>query len=234
MKIHFGLLIVILFFGCKANYKFLGKYGGKGGNAFQFKKDSTFIFQYRVPYFEYSSGKWTKGEKNDIILNSRYKTIIPLTVSESPIGNLDRSNILSIDLEIVDGMGLADYECDVFLNDSLYISRRCDSISFLKVDRKIETISLEFRRVPRIRIETYSSSPIKTEIFKLKNSQSNKVKVKISLNENLFFYKAFNGEVVKLGNNHIKIYDRYLKRWIKITKLRQAENIFSKFRGDWE
>ena len=231
--LEFNLLFGIIFLcgGCSINV--VGKYSSiRCLSSFQFKGDSTFMYKYRSYHlYQYSRGKWEWINRNMITLTSDIKDItIPLSVKE--IGHIDgtTSNIISIDLDIKNSQSLADYMCEVYINDVLYCIRRCDSIASIPVTVPIRNCYFNFTKDPQIALATAVSPPLLTNKYRSNSSiMGNKLIIAISFDDSYFFYKAFNDDTIRVKKQGIRIFNPDLKKWKKISKVSDESNIFSRF-----
>lgn len=229
----FNLLFGIIFLcsGCSINV--VGKYSSnKSSSSFQFKRDSTFMYEYRAYHlYQYSVGKWERIKRNMITLTSDIKDItIPLSIKE--IDHIDdtSNNIISIDLDIKNSRSLADYMCEVYVNDELYCIRRCDSITSIPVTVPIKTCYFHFTKEPEIALTTAVAPPLFTNKYRSNDSiTGNKLTIAIDFNNSYFFYKAFNEDTIRVKKHGIRIFNPNLKKWEKISKVSDESNIFSRF-----
>jgi len=232
MKIYVILGIVLICIGCSINTDMIGKYSkSRNANSFQFKQDSTFIYQYRAYHlFQYSQGKWKRVNENMITLTSDIKsTAIPLSIKQVDVDNKENINIISIDLNIENSDCLSEYECGVYINEELYCIKRCDSVSFIPVNIPIKSIYFHFTKEPQISLTTAIAPPLFTSKYSPEATRGNKIKIEVDFKEAFFYYKSFNGDTIKVKANSIKMFNVYSRRWEKILKVSDEANIFSRF-----
>ena len=153
--------------------------------------------------------------------------VVPITVKN--IGNQGSVNMLSLDLKIDPNKSLSDYKCGVYVNDSLYLVKRCDSISSLAINVPINNIYFHFTKEPALTTTTAIAPPVFTDKYVTKTSRGNKLEIEVNFNDSYFYYKSFNGDTVKIKGRNIEIYDAYRKKWEKVLKVSETTNIFSHF-----
>lgn len=229
MKIIAIVLIILSLYCCTTNVKIVGKYASKETpNCFQFKDDSTFIYVFRKFHlYEYSTGSWRKIKNNRIEINSTIKnTILPLKTLEHGIGNLQKSE-LSIVLRQPTGIQLKDYKCEIYINDNFYDVKRCDSLSFVQINTRINSIYLKFFKDPVVVTTDIIYLPIITEKYEVKSNSVVNLVIEVSIDNSLFSYKTFNNELIKVKKGSIKYY--YNRKWQQITKVSNDSKIFIGF-----
>jgi hypothetical protein len=154
-------------------------------------------------------------------LNSGIKsTVIPLSVQES--GKIERglksTNFLSINVNIPN-TNLEDYRCAIFINDTLFQERRCDSLSSILISSSIKDIYFEIRKRPIILKDLrLSVDPIITNRFFPKSATDNKLQIGIAFNDSLFSYRIFNNEILRVTKRGIRFYDPKKDKWQYIPK----------------
>lgn len=229
MKIIAIVLITLLLCCCTTSVKIVGKYASTATpNCFEFKDDSTYIYEFRKFHvYEYSTGSWCKIKNNRIEINSTIKnTIVPLKTSEQWNGNLNKSG-LSIVLRQPTGMHLKDYKCEIYINDNFYDIKRCDSLSFVQLNTSLYSVYLKFFKDPVVVTSDIIYLPIITEKYKVKSNSVVNLVIEVSINDSLFSYKTFNNEVIKINNGGIKYY--YNRKWQQISKVSNDSKIFIGF-----
>lgn len=233
MKLYNYILITIIFFSsCSSNIVPYGKYAStKNPNSIQINKDGTFFYQYRGNHlFAYSKGLWGRSEARLINLNSEIKKAeLVMTVQESV--NKGEQRILDISIKTPAGKKIENYECAIYINDSLYAIKNINSIQSIMVNESIKDIYFAFVKSPKTIDATAAHLPLLTNRYFPKSHERANLKVSIILDENLLFYKVFNNEKIKIGHNWIKIYNTQNKLWEKLPKVGMETNIFSKFKG---
>jgi hypothetical protein len=165
MKIYILLGLALLCGSCSINKDIIGKYSSsKSSNSFEFKKDSTFAFEYRSNHLlKYSEGKWMNLTKDKIVITSDIKsTIIPLTVKELKSNNLKSKNALSLHVTIENGKNLSEYRCGIYINDVFYNTVRCDSVSYLPISIPIDSCYFYITKEPDYSLTTAVSPPVYT------------------------------------------------------------------------
>jgi hypothetical protein len=233
MRIYIFLGLAFLFGSCSVNKDIIGKYSSnKHSNRFEFKKDSTFAYEYlSFHLLKYSEGKWMNLTKNKIVITSDIKsTIIPLTVEELESNNLKSKNALSLHINIEDGKNLSEYMCGIYINDVFYNTLRCDSVSYLPISIPIDSCYFYITKEPD-NLTTAVSPPVYTSKYYTKAEESNNLNITIDFNESFFYYQSFNESVVKIKKKSIQFYDTNTKKWVKVPKVSDESNIFSSFRN---
>jgi len=200
-------------------------------NYLQLKKDNTFIFEYRSFHlYQHSTGVWKKIDKNQIILNSEIKyTSIPIFVSNDRTNR--KSNSVDIDLNIIGNHGLADYECAIYINDTTYCIKRCDSLSrIFSTESPINNIYFKFFRKPKTPTTTAIPLPLITDIYSPKVKGGNELKIKITFKDVYFYYRPFINDTLKVRSNIAKLYDITNRKWEKMSKVPDADNVFMRYK----
>lgn len=258
MSTRFIIFFVVIYYGCSVSRDISGKYASKrNASSFQFKTDSTFLYEYKSFHlYAYSSGKWEKKSKKVIILNSdTQSTQVPLLVQQNNLLDLRGANHLSFNVTTKGDFGVADYKCEIFINDTLFrltdhhlsstgmdetmsyneinISNpliryiRCDSLSDLWVATPIHSIYLKFVQSPlRITSNAIALEPLQSNKFFPPISVGNNISIEVPLNDSLFFYKVFKNEKIKLRKNGVMLFNKILNQWQKISKVPDTANIF--------
>lgn len=230
MKLFAVFGIFLLVSGCSINMGVIGRYSSsKGPNNIELRNDSTFIYEYRAFHlYQYSIGKWKMLKRNLVTLTSEVKsTVVPITVKN--VGNQLVSNILLIDLKINPNKNLSYYKCGIYINDSLYIVKRCDSIASLAINVPINNIYFHFTKEPVLTTTTAIAPPVFTIKYFTKISRGNKLAIEVHFDDSYFYYKSFNGDTVRINGHHIKMYNIYNNKWEKVRKVSDGANIFSHF-----
>ena len=230
MKSYIIIGIALLFCGCSIKKDITGKYMSKSNpNYLQFRENNTFIYEYRAQHlYQQSIGKWEKGSKNLVILNSEIKsTAIPLNVSK--LNKINGGNNISIKLNIMGNESLSDYQCIVFVNDVKYCLKRCDSLTAIPVNSPIKSIYFMFIREPKTVTTTYIPLPLTTNKYIPDVKNGNNLEVKVNFNDIYFYYKAFNNEKLKIKGDGIKIFNSYKGKWEKLKRVPDSTNIFSRY-----
>jgi hypothetical protein len=222
---------MVMLCSCTINTNITGKYASnKKPYGFEFRSDSTFLYEYgEFELYKYSSGTWSPLNKHTIILNSKIKnTTIPIKVNEDDINNSKKS-VLSIALSIDGELNLPDYKCHIYINDTLYEVKRCDSLSLIQINSPIRNVYFQIERHPIVVNSTFISLPLITEGYTPKRSICN-LKIEASFKDSLFSYQSFNNERLKLKRDMIKIFSPFTKKWEGIPKVSASTNIFVHFR----
>lgn len=230
MRYYIISLIVVLLCSCSSKKYIIGRYASQEKPyCFEFKRDSTFLYEYKAfGLYKYSTGTWRAIEKRSIILNSKISnTNIPLKVDETENFNSKESK-LTINLAILGGMNLSNYICHIFINDTLYKIKRCDSLSSILINKPINNVYFDIEREPIIVTSTYFSLPLISETFKPKSKISS-LKMEASFSDSLFSYRSFNNEKLKSENDNIKIFNTYTKKWERLPRVPDSTNIFIHF-----
>lgn len=217
--------------GCSLKTNIIGKYASsKNPNCFEFKSDSTFLYEYREKaQYKFSTGTWSNNNQHTIIVNSKISnTIIPIKVDENKSINPQES-IISIALNITGEMNLSNYKCNIFINDNFYIAKRCDSLSSIIVNLPIRDVYFLIERRPIVFTSTYLLFPLISESYKPKCNTCN-LKIEASFRDSLFSYRSFNNERLKVKKGMIKIFNPITKRWIGLHKVVDSTKIFIHFK----
>jgi hypothetical protein len=220
----------LILIGCSVKNNIVGKYMSKHNpNYFQLRKDSTFIYEYRALHlYQQSIGTWHNTNKSLVILNSEIKsTGIHLKVNATN-GN-SRDNTISLILNIRGGKSLADYKCRIYVNDEIYDLKRCDSLSSLAIKSPINSIYFMLIKAPRLVTSTYIALPLTTDKYRPNAETGNRLEITADLNDDYFYYKAFNNDTLKIKGNAIKMFNTYNGKWEKILKVPDATNLFSRY-----
>ncbi|MGZ5221417.1 MAG: hypothetical protein ACXWC7_15115 [Chitinophagaceae bacterium] len=190
------ILFLFIIAGCRANREIHGVYNFPNNHAtITLQKDSSFIYRYQFEFDSWrSEGKWTSPEKNLVILNSTIKNrTIPLHISELDLqGTNNPDNVLSVDVGMPENEKKF-YNCSLYLNDSLYGRKRCDSLKFI-IQKPINFIRLSLTGdvvIPNRYLDT-----LFTETYFTQRNTGNKLAIKLGYNDTLFKYRVL--ENVKL------------------------------------
>jgi hypothetical protein len=223
------VLIILISSSCKTK-NIIGKYAlQNGSNSFEFKPDSTYYYECRrLHVYQYSEGTWARPSTNVLKLNSYINTtVIPLSVKN----DFDKSpsNKIKITFDIGTGKLLSDYKCAIYINDLLYLSQRCDSLSLITMQQPINSLSFRIIKDPLISFTNVIPQPLFTTKYSPKNPTGNKMSINIKFKDLLFYYKPFNGDTLTLNRNAINLYNHYYKKWEKIPKIQDNKNVFSNF-----
>lgn len=229
-------LSVYIFFSltlytCSVSKSVVGKYASnKTSDFIELKNDSSFFYENRSFHlYQYSSGKWSIKDGNEVVLTSEVKnTKLPLSVQV--VDNEGLFNFLSIKIGLNDGRTLADYRGEIFINDSLFSTKRADSIDHLTINFPIKSIYFRFFKEPDITNTTYIPLPLITEVFNAEKITGKRLLANVVINDKFFYYKSFNNEIAETGKDWIKLYNETNKRWNKVKKVPLKANIFSNFK----
>lgn len=214
LKINLFFWICLFFCCCTSKGNIVGKYMSKNNpNYIQLKKDSTFIYEYRYLHlYQQSIGKWKQGKRKTIILDSKYKDVsIPLKINN--FDDIVDKNIFHVKLKINDGESLDNYFCRVYINDTIYSLKRCDSLNFLTIEVPIKSIYFMFIKEPLIPKTTYIPLPLISNKFIPKEQTKNYSEIKIEFSDEYFYYKPFNNELLKIQENGLEIYNTNRRKW---------------------
>lgn len=191
----------------------VGKYSsGNSQKAFEFKSDSNYVYEFRAfHYYEYSSGKWVAASRKKVVLNSNISDlVIPLKVEKVNDKRVSNSNTVFVDFNIANG-NLSDYQCRVFINDSIYAVRRnmtslirCDSLSKIQIDSPLKSIYFQIIDEPEAVNYTYISPPLVSQKYVADKDYGNNLKIELEFSDSFFFYVPFKNQVVVKGKNKIK------------------------------
>lgn len=205
-----SLCILLMFWlaGCTPGRPIAGTYASaRSPYSFTLRPDSTYSYRYQFEFaHQYSSGTWRSTGSNTIALNSYISDrTLPLKVQEMPAGDSEMGNFFSVSTGVT-GPGKEHYRCMVFVNDTLYATVRCDTISHVSVGFPVKSIFFRVSAdagMPSIFLDTLS-----TEKFRPANGMGNKDKIDIVYNDSLFNYRVFNNEEVKLSKKGLTFYDK--------------------------
>jgi hypothetical protein len=221
--------ISLLLTSCSVKQDVVGKYMSKNNpNYLQLRKDGMFIYEYRALHFyQQSIGQWTKDNSSFITLNSPIRsTVIPITVMDR---SNTTSNTVTIKLTINDSKALADYKCRLYINDAIYCTKRCDSLSLIPVNLPIENMYFMFIKEPQELTNTYLSLPLTTEKYSTKPTKGNAFEVNVVFSDIYFYYKAFNNDTLRIKNNGIQLFNSNKGKWEKLLKVSNTTNLFSRY-----
>ena len=128
--------------------------------------------------------------------------------AESNIGV--NSNFLSVGIQIPNQ---AYYKCEIFVNDTLYEMRSCDSLSFIAIAMPVKSLFWGIsahQRMPGRALDT-----LYTQKFYPRSEYSNTLKVDISYTDSFFNYRIFNNKAIRIINKKLVFYDdKYSRRRI--------------------
>ncbi|MEA5260239.1 hypothetical protein VB264_20745 [Arcicella aquatica] len=197
------MLSSILMFSCTEE-RFYREYISKNKvYAFTFNDDSTFRYNYyRLHEYEYSNGKWYQKNKKEIVLNSFLKGNLLKLETEKYTTTKEVINEMFFDFRF-NKIKAEDCECTIYLNDKLYTTKRCDSLSVIQEKLPIQSIQLYIFKVNYTDSYRYSLKPLKSATFYPFNVQSNFIKFHIDVEDSYFSYRAFNDIIINLKRNKI-------------------------------
>lgn len=227
--IRYFLIAMMCLYGCVNSKQIVGKYADtKSPDSFQFNSDSTFIYQYRAYHaYEYATGKWEIKRNNAIILNSSIQNVvIPSSLTLEDYISNQTSVMLTFEPRIKKGV-LSDYKCEIFINDSLFDTRRADSMNKITINKPVNTIFFKIIKEPLKPTSTYFPLfPLVTEKFTFKKNTCVNATIVATIDDKLFGYRVFSNELVKIKNKGIKRFYLVNSRWRTIPKVSDDSNIF--------
>ncbi|KAA5536544.1 hypothetical protein F0919_02430 [Taibaiella lutea] len=227
------LIATILFCSCSSLF-IQGKYASKeNNNYFDFKKDSTFTYEYRLFHtYRYSSGTWSLLKNNRILLKSSYlDSIVLLEVNETEQATKKKTS-LNIDFNIINGLTPQNYYCQMYIDDKPYfkddvlMGKRCDSLKKVEIADKIDSLYFVIYREPIHFVTTATSFPISTGKYYPQKGYSD-MNIRISFNDSLFYYKIFNNEPLLISKGRIKLFNRATGKWEVVNKVSDSLNIMA-------
>jgi hypothetical protein len=219
-QVYLGFLIssLILMYGCHSGVELLGDYSSfQSPYTFYLYKDSTFSYRYKFEYaYEYSQGTWSQVGGKMIVLNSQIKNRTLAVEAQNLDDNASEIiNHFSIDVNLING-NKNHYQCMIFINDTLFTIKTCDSLSSILINSPIKDYFFKLTtdtRMPTRFLDTLSTNKIFT-----KSSNSNNFKIKINLVDSLFNYRIFNNDILQVTNKGLNFYDSHLNQWQLIPK----------------
>jgi hypothetical protein len=236
MKNFINIFLIFCISSCAIKPQVSGKYfSKKSPHKFQIKPDSTFIYEYGlISLYQHSTGKW-KLEGKNLILNSSIKSTI-VSIEIVKIEQIaPKNNILSFELKTTGNLKLEDYECAVYLNDNIEYHKRCDTLSNIFADFPINKIQVYFSRNPKEVRTTLTHPAVMTNTYLPDIQVGQKIQMRITVNDSLFYYRAFKNDILKVRKNRIKFYDnegkRKYRRYI-IPKVKDSTMIFMRYNND--
>ena len=226
------IIVVLCFYGCASNKQIVGKYANtKSPDSFQFNSDSTFIYQYRAYHaYEHATGRWKMKNNDAIILNSNiHDIVIPSSLTLSDYLSNQTYAILTFEPRISEGES-SDYKCEIFINDSLFDTRRAHAINKMSINKPVKTILLKFFKEPLKPNSTYFSLfPLITKKFSIDRNAGVAINIVSTINTMLFGYHVFSNELIKVHSKGIKRFYLTNSRWKTIPKVPDSSNIFVKY-----
>ena len=248
MKTVVFFCVISFALGCSRNTIVTGTYSAISNPDFlQLNADSTFYYKYAAYHLsESSSGRWQKVGSNRIVLNSEFQErYLPLKVSSA---TKSTDGVLELKMLFEAEMPLANYKCAIFLNDTLYqptqnnflISTgigiadfeklinlddlyqgyvRCDSLLLLKIPVMVQKL---FFKVVKVPLEITTTSLIKyslqTEKYVVPPTYGGQMEVVVSFKDFLFNYRMFRGEELRVKRDGISIFNVNKNQWWYIPK----------------
>jgi len=105
--------IVVSLSGCIVKEKIEGKYSSlKVADAFQFKSDSTFLYEFHFGHSSrYSAGHWRKIKGGKLLLNSDIKNVSIITKVNNVSKSDNDGKKIAVSLQIDNGLLLKNYRC---------------------------------------------------------------------------------------------------------------------------
>ena len=210
---RYCILLLAFLYSCTGGRELAGVYWSpKSPCKFRINKDSTFSYEYRFQFIsEHATGTWRREGKNKYILNSFVKSKrLPVSVNEAENNIGSNNNFLSAIIHIPDQ---AYYTCEIFINDTLYEKRSCDSLYLIPIATRIKQLFFGItadQRMPGRALDTLYTQP-----FYPRSEYSNKLKVDISYTDSFFNYRIFNNKAIRIVNRKLMFYDdKYSRRRI--------------------
>jgi len=224
IRIIFMSLFIAACFSCN---RFVGKYGSpNSGNSFEFRKDSTFLNEYRIGHsVRYSSGVWHRLNKDTIVINSFIKKItVPLkfTIKDTPSINQAK---ITIDLKIDSGLDLSNYRCSLFINDKIAFDRSCDQLLSFVADFPMKKIYFDFYKEPR-KPTVNIFQRLTSDTLHIGNIKKEEINITANFADVLFSYNPFNEVKIKTASGQIELYNGYSHQWQTFSKLPRKAHIF--------
>ena len=146
----------------------------------------------------------SKEGKNKYILNSFVKNRkLSINVSEvaGNVGSAD--NLVSTRIRIPDQTY---YKCGIFVDDALYETRSCDSLSSIVITKPLRSIYFGFsadERMPGRFLDT-----LYTQTFHPRMEYSNNLNVEIAYVDSFFNYRIFDSELIHIANKKLMFYEK--------------------------
>jgi hypothetical protein len=209
------IIIIMLFVSCKSNKTVVGYYvSGKHPYRFTIKLDSTFTYEYSLgPEYQYSNGFWQNISSKKIKLQSFIKDrTIPIVVEERGYDKEVGRGLIMLSISTNIQKQYAEYyKCSIFIDESLYIQKRCDSLSLFKVPAP--KLNLYFKLESDVRIPSRFLDELVTSKYSIKNNEFNIINVMFQYNDSLFNYKVFNDVTLRVSNNKLIYESSVLPKW---------------------
>lgn len=205
-----SILIVVWFFvGCSPTGKIPGTYSGNSSYmTIILNSDSTFSYRYKFEFSrEHAEGRWGLIGNSIVVINSYIKDrAIPIKGDEEHNGSLAEGKHLTINTDMPKSEN-GFYTCSVFVNDTFFIKRRCDSIDGLKVPDRTASLFIRIKADERIPGRFLDS--LETQKYILKDRRSNQVKLSIENFDSLFNYRIFDNVHVRVSKKGIQFPSSY-------------------------
>lgn len=218
--------------GCSVDRSIVGKYATNGNPyKFEFKKDSTFRFEYgAIEFFEFSLGKWKRNGKNKFIITSEIKnTTLPLQLSK--VANKSSNSRLNIKLKLTGKLSLQDYICRIFFNNQIVKIIRCDSLKDITPPADTKSMKIQFLRQPIGDFYTsLRTNPLTTSTVIIKPEIGVDFLAKISVPDSFFYHRSFDSQRIILKKDYIIFKDTISKKSFRLLKVANDKNVFSRFR----
>jgi len=200
------VLLFVFLYGCAGARDVTGIYwSDKSPCKLTLNNDSVFTFEYTFQFkYEHATGTWHKAGKNKYILNSFVKNRkLSINVSEvaGNVGSAD--NLVSTRIRIPDQTY---YKCGIFVDDALYETRSCDSLSSIVITKPLRSIYFGFsadERMPGRFLDT-----LYTQTFHPRMEYSNNLNVEIAYVDSFFNYRIFDSELIHIANKKLMFYEK--------------------------
>lgn len=154
-----------------------------------------------------------KGRK-EIVLKSQFRDrLLPLTVKETD--GVKGGNLINININIPETERKF-YQCSLFVNDSFFARKNCDSIISIFVLKPILNVSLKLNADERKPTRFLDSLITEKHFFKSINLK--KIEINVHYNDLLFNYIVFNDETLKISRHGVKVYSPQKKAWVFLPK----------------
>lgn len=205
-----GLLSVLLG-GCATGIEVSGDYSCKEVcQSFSLNRDATFRFEDEASS-GFSDGHWFKYKGDQVVLNSVIKDrSLPLKTFEFGTHEFGQESLLSFDIGLLP-TEKPYYQCLVYVNDTLYQKRNCDSLTTIPI--KNEVYSLRFDICGNEKMPGRMHDTLHTELYHPRAVSGNKFQIHILFNDSLFNYRVFDNEVFKVTKKGLRVYNPTTKQW---------------------
>lgn len=144
-RLKFGCIILLIFLiGCNTTERISGIYTSSNFGRIELESDSTFKLKGGyLGQIYFSEGTWKQIMNKSVLLNSTITNTTAQLFLTSKKPEKTARPIIKINPHIVGRDSLANYKCQIYLDNEEYTSIRCDSLIDVSINKKFEKLFVE-------------------------------------------------------------------------------------------